>query len=88
MAVLQKHLLIESVADALCNAAFDLPAGKDGVEHAAHLLHSPEFFDFGGVSHGIDRDLRNLDGPRKGRIRFAAILLVVPEDTWRRFVSA
>src|ERR1700730_4163453 len=38
-AVLPDHSFVESIADTLRNAAFNLPTREHRVQHAAHFLH-------------------------------------------------
>ena len=66
VAVLHDDFFVERVADALRDAAFDLAGGEHGMQDAAHFLHRPELFHFGGVSDGVDGDLRHVDGPCVG----------------------
>ncbi len=73
------NFFVERIADALRDAALNLPAGEHRIEHAADLLHRPEFLDLGGVGDSVDGHLRNLNRPCKGRIGFAVIFLIVPD---------
>ena len=85
---LPQHLFVERIANALGDAAFDLARGEHGMRTRPDLLHGPELFDLSGISNGVDRDLRYVNGPCKGGIGFAMILLVVPEDAGRRLIAA
>ena len=88
VAVLPNDFFVERVSDALRDTTFDLSAGEDGIEHAAHLLHRPEVFHLGGIRDRVHGHLRNLNGPGIGGISFAAIFLIVPENVGRRFIAA
>ena len=63
-AVLPDDFFVERIADALRDAAFDLPGGHHRMQYAAHFLHGPEIFDLGGISDRVDGDLRHVNGPR------------------------
>src|SRR5262249_24316952 len=65
-------LFVERVADGLCDAAFDLSFGKDGMEDAAYLLHSVKVCDGGSVGCRIDRDLGDIGGPGVGGVGVAS----------------
>ena len=86
--VLQDHFFVERVANALRDAAFNLPAGQHRIETRAHFLHRPELFHFSRVGHRVHRHLRHLNRPRIRGIRLAAIFLIVPENARRRLVAA
>src|ERR1017187_1479340 len=88
VAVLQEHLFVERVTDALRDAAFDLTACQHRIEHSTNFLDSPEFLHFSRVCECIHSYLRYLDRPAEGRISLSAILLVVPEYVWRSLVAA
>src|SRR5207244_3174518 len=87
VAVVPEAFLVEGVADALGDAAFDLACGEDGVEDFAYFLHGVEVGDGGGVGDGVDGYLGDVDGPGVGGIGFAAVGLVVPEDALGGFVA-
>ena len=88
VAVLPDDFFVERVADALRDAAFDLPCGQHRMQHAAHLLHRPELLYLGGIGDRVHCDLRHVNGPRIRGVRLAVILLIVPVDAGRRFVTA
>src|SRR6202021_514905 len=79
--------LVERVPDALGAAALDLPRREDGMDDFTHFLQGMEAGDAGGVGDGIDGDLGDVDGPGVGRVGFAAVGLVIPEDIRRGFVA-
>ena len=87
VAVVPEALLVEGVADALGDAAFDLACGEDGVEDFADFLQGVEVGDAGGVGGGVDGDFGDVDGPGVGGIGFAAVGLVVPEDAFGGLVA-
>ena len=79
--------LVEGVADALRDTAFDLAGGEDGVEDFAYFLQGMEVGDARGVGGGVDGDFGDVDGPGVGGVGFAAVGLVVPEDVAGGFVA-
>ncbi len=85
--VLPKAFLVECVADALRDAAFDLACGEDGVKDFADLLQGVEVGDACGVGRGVDGDFGDVDGPGVGGVGFAAVGFVVPEDVAGGFVA-
>ena len=85
--VLPEALLVEGVADALGDAAFDLAGGEDGVEDLADFLESVEVGDGCRVGGGVDGDFGDVDGPGVSGIGFAAVGFVVPEDVAGRLVA-
>ncbi len=87
VAVAPEALLVESVADALGDAAFDLAGGEDGMEDFADFLERVEVGDGCGVGGGVDGDFGDVDGPGVGGIGFAAVGFVVPEDVAGGFVA-
>ncbi len=87
MAVDPEAFLVEGVADALRDAAFDLACGEDGVEDFSYFLHGVKVGDGGGVGGGVDGYFGDVDGPGVSRVGFAAVGLVVPEDALRGLVA-
>ena len=87
MTILPEALLIEGVADALSDAAFNLAGGEYGMDHFAYFLQSVKVGDVCRVGGGIDGDLGDVDGPGVSRVGFAAVGLIVPKDIARRFVA-
>src|SRR5436305_54967 len=69
---------VERPADALRDAALDLPGGEYGMNHAAHLLHGDEVFDARFIRHRVNAHLGDVDGPSVSAVRVAAVALVVP----------
>src|SRR5215831_14435962 len=54
-AILPNHTFIKRVADCLRHATLDLTGGKDGIDHAADLLHRYEIIDVCFISQRIVR---------------------------------
>src|ERR1019366_1727561 len=59
---------VESVADALGDAALNLAPGEDGVDDLADLLQGVEVGDLGRVGESINGDLGDVDGPGIGGV--------------------
>ncbi len=64
-----------------------LAGGEDWVEDFADLLQGVEVGDACGVGGGVDGDFGDVDGPSVGRVGFAAVVLVVPEDVSRGLIA-
>src|SRR5581483_318999 len=88
VAVLPDDLFVERIANALRHAALDLPFRQHRMQYTTHLLYGPEILNLSRVSHRIDGNLRHINGPRISAICLAVISLVIPIDSWRRFIAA
>ena len=86
-AILPNHFLVQRISDSLGNAACDLPAGQDRMQHLANFLQRHEIVDRHAVGRQINCHFRDVDRPGKGGVRFPAILVVIPEHIGRRFVA-
>src|SRR5579862_5007250 len=86
-AVLPEHLFVQGKTDSLRDPAGDLPFSQQGVEHSANLLQRDEIVHGDAVVGQVHRNFRDVNSPSECSVRFAAISLVVPEDSWRRFIT-
>ncbi len=55
-------VLIQRMADALLDAAFDLPRGRDRVDHLADVMHWHHLLHGDEAGFGIDRHLDKMRG--------------------------
>ena len=86
-AILPNDFLVQRVSNSLRDAARDLPAGQDRMQHLANFLQRHKVVDRRAVRRQINRHFRDIDRPGKGRVRFSAIFIIVPEHIGRRFVA-
>ncbi len=85
--VLLVNFFVEREADRLRHASGNLPGCENRVKHLADFLYSDEIFHGHAVGGEVDFDLRNVNGPGKCRIGFAAVFLVIPENAAWGFVT-
>src|SRR5215831_9735486 len=85
-AVVPDDLFIQREADGLRYSPGDLALGQPWMENPADLLQRDKVVDGYTVSGQVDRHLRDVDSPGKGSVGFAAVFLIVPENSGRSFV--
>ena len=83
---LPHDIFVERQADALRDAALDLPGCEHRVDDLADLLHGDEIVDahFGGAH--VDRNLGDVDRPAVRAVGVALIGFVVPVQIGRMFI--
>ena len=84
-AVFPDHILVQRIADALRDAAFDLARREHRMDHRADFLHRDEIVDARFKRDGVDADFGHIDRPGESAVGIALIVVVVPEDARRRF---
>src|SRR6516225_6608968 len=85
-AVLPDDLFIQREADGLRYSPGYLTLGQPWMENLADLLQGDKVVDGDTVSGQVDRHLRDVDSPGEGSIGFAAVFLIVPENSGRSFI--
>src|SRR5216684_1839860 len=77
---------IQSEADALRDAAFDLPRGKHWVDDLADFLHGHEIVNANFRSARVHRNFGDVRGPSVRAVGVALIALIVPAKIMGMFV--
>src|SRR3984885_15390522 len=87
-AFLPDDFLVESEADALCDATFHLARREDGIDHASNFLYGDEIFDASFVRRCVNGNFRDIYSPTVCAVGVAAIEMLIPMNIWRRGIAA
>ncbi len=84
-AFLPDYIFIECEADTLCDAAFDLACGENGIDDLADFLDGDEVFNANLGGARLDGNFGDIDSPGVCAVGIALVAGVVPVEISRMF---